>query len=382
MQARIQGSPDKLRERIMRDNSNSNTLREAIREEVIQGFAVEREKVTVRVPATSANMGPGFDCLGLAVNIWCELTVERSDKFEIIYKGEGAEQLPLDESNLMVTGMKAAFEAAGKPLPTLRYICDNRIPFARGMGSSSAAIVSGLIAGLILAGHRLPCWGAESLLQLACAIEGHPDNVAPVIYGGCQLGIFNGERWVTERVSLPSGIQIVMFIPDFIGKTSDARGVLKDQVSRKDAVYSIQRVAWLVNALATGNLDNLRDGCDDRMHQPQRAENVYKYLDPMIKSAMVAGAHAAYLSGAGPTVAAITSGASGDIFTQREAERVDKVVAEAMLAEAERVGVKGQIYITQPIESGAYVVSADPPFSEGIIKYERELHHEYLGNNK
>ena len=120
----------------------------------------------------------------MAVDLWSEVTVERSDKFEIIAEGDGAEQMPTDESNYMVVGCKAAFETAGKPLPTLRYHVKNRIPFARGLGSSSAGIVAGIVAGLVLAGHRLPCWGSEALLQIAAGIEGHPDNVAPAIYGG------------------------------------------------------------------------------------------------------------------------------------------------------------------------------------------------------
>jgi homoserine kinase len=210
----------------------------------IDEHAQERTSVTVRVPATSANMGPGFDCLGMALNIWSEVTISRSDHFEIVYEGEGSEMVPTDESNLLVTGVRAAFDAAGKPMPLLRYHCVNRIPYARGMGSSSAAIVAGLIGGLVLAGHRLPCWGSEALLQLACSIEGHPDNVAPVIYGGCQLGIHNGERWQSERVTLPAGIQVVLFIPDFIGKTSDARGVLEPTISRQEAIFSIGKSSF------------------------------------------------------------------------------------------------------------------------------------------
>mmetsp|Transcript_17348 Transcript_17348/g.25713 ORF Transcript_17348/g.25713 Transcript_17348/m.25713 type:complete len:319 (+) Transcript_17348:525-1481(+) len=314
-------------------------------------------------------MGPGYDCLGVALNIWSEVTISRSDKFKIIYEGEGENMVPCDESNLLVTGAKAAFKAAGKPMPMLEYHCINRIPYARGMGSSSAAIVAGLIGGLVLAGHKLPCWGSEELLQLACSIEGHPDNVAPVIYGGCQLGIHNGERWQSERVQLPSGIQVVLFIPDFIGKTSDARGVLESTVTRDEAVFNIGRVAWLINALSTGNLDNLKAGCQDALHQPQRSHKVYPFLNQMVEAAIKAGANAAYLSGAGPTVAAVTSGASGDIFTQRAAERVDKQVAEAMVRAALETKVNGKVFITNPVESGAYVVRADPEFSVGIIKY-------------
>ncbi|CAM9520935.1 unnamed protein product [Discosporangium mesarthrocarpum] len=341
-----------------------------IREEVIREAALERKRVVVRVPATSANMGPGFDCLGMALSVWSEVTMERSDKFEILYEGKGFEEVPLDETNLLVTGARAAFAAAGKPMPLIKYKCVNRIPYARGMGSSSAAIVAGLIGGLVLAGHKLPCWGHEALLQLACGIEGHPDNVAPVIYGGCQLGIHNNRRWISERVHLPPGIQVVLFIPDVIGKTSEARAVLEDKVDRKDAVFSVGRVAWLVLALQSGNINNLRWGSEDRMHQPQRSQHAsFKHVYPMIDAAIEAGADAAYLSGAGPTVAAITSGAAGDIFTQREKERVDHKVAEAMIMVAEEVGIKGEAFITNPTESGAYVVSAEPTFSEGAIRY-------------
>jgi len=260
----------------------------------------ERRKVTVRVPATSANLGPGYDTIGMALDMWSEITVERADRFEIVAEGEGADDVPKDESNLVVTGMKAAFAAAKKPMPLLKYHCINRIPYARGLGSSSAAIVAGLIAGLVLAGHQLPCWGSEELLQLAACIEGHPDNVAPAIYGGIQLGIHTGERWTSERVNTPPGIQLVLFIPDFIGKTSDARGVLDSKVERKDAVYNIGRVAWLVNALSTSNLDNLRFGVEDALHQPQRGKAVYKHLYPLIEAANAAGANGCFLSGRVP----------------------------------------------------------------------------------
>ncbi len=134
--------------------------------QVINEHAIERDSVTVQVPATSANMGPGFDCLGMALNIWSEVTIERSDKFEITYEGEGENDIPLDKSNLIATGLRAAFSSVGKPVPDLRIHVVSRIPFARGLGSSSAAIVGGLIGGLVISGHRLPCWGSEELLQV------------------------------------------------------------------------------------------------------------------------------------------------------------------------------------------------------------------------
>ena len=338
------------------------------------------------------------------MDLWTEVTVQRSEVFEITAEGEGAADMPKDETNYIVTGVKAAYETAEKPMPPLKYHIVSRIPYARGLGSSSAAIVAGIIAGLVLAGHRLPVWGSESLLQIAASIEGHPDNVAPVsfhmgralswissgqhwrdswlytslhdtkhkqkvIYGGFQIGIHNGTRWLTERIPTPPGLQLVMFIPDFIGKTSAARGLLKDTIDRQDAAFNIGRVAFLVHALAVGNLDNLKWGVQDKMHQPQRAAAIYPHLFPMIKAAEEAGACCAYLSGAGPTVMALTSGASGDIFTQREKERTDFTVARAMMEIAQEFGVKGRIVVTQASQDGARVVKVDPPFSTADITF-------------
>ncbi len=161
----------------------------------------------------------------------------------------------------------------------------------------------------------------------------------------------------------------MMFIPDFIGKTSAARAVLKDTISRADAAFNIGRVAFLVHALAVGNLDNLKWGVEDRMHRPQRAQAIYPHLYPMIKAAEEAGACCGYLSGAGPTVMALTSGASGDIFTQREKERTDFSVAKAMMQVAQTYNVKGRIVVTQATQEGARVVKVEPPFSTADITF-------------
>ena len=175
-----------------------------------------RNSVTVRVPATSANLGSGFDTIGIALDMWSEISVERAEKFSMTCEGEGADELPLDETNLVCFGVKRAFEYVGEEVPPLKYHCINRIPYGRGLGSSSAAIVGGLIAGLALCGKELQVYGEhslsaggeraepEELLQLACEIEGHPDNVTPAIYGGIQLGIKTGDdRWRSSRVNCP-----------------------------------------------------------------------------------------------------------------------------------------------------------------------------------
>eukprot|EP00759_Apiculatamorpha_spiralis_P035032 PhF_6_TR36050/c0_g1_i2/m.52299/K00872/thrB1; homoserine kinase len=153
---------------------------------------MERNSVTVRVPATTANLGPGFDVLGLALDIWLELTVTRSEKFSITLEGEGVGMMPMDETNYVVLGVQQSFKVAQKPCPTCSYKIVTRIPFGAGLGSSSAGIVAGLLAGLVLSGKQLPVKNHEALLQMATAVEGHPDNVAPAIYGGCQMGLESG----------------------------------------------------------------------------------------------------------------------------------------------------------------------------------------------
>ncbi len=161
------------------------------------GVFSECDKVCVRVPATSANMGPGFDVIGMAVDIWNQYTIEISDKFEIICEGEGEYDIPYDETNLVCVGVKLIFERAGKVIPLLKYHLLNSIPYARGLGSSSAAIVGGLIAGICLTGCDV---GIEELMNMATKIEAHPDNIAPAIYGGIRLSLFTSSRWITEKV--------------------------------------------------------------------------------------------------------------------------------------------------------------------------------------
>ena len=342
----------------------------------------ERDSVTVRVPATSANMGPGFDSIGVALDMWSEITVSRASKFKFTCEGEGADALPLDETNLVVQGVKKAFEYVGQELVPLRYHCKNNIPYGRGLGSSSAAIVGGLLAGLALCGKELRVYGQDSLysggtmaepeelLQLACELEGHPDNAAPALYGGIQLGIKTTDgQWRSSRVNCPADLQMVAFIPDFVGVTAELRAVLKDNISRKDAIFNIGRSAFLVNALNSNKLYDLRYGTEDVLHQPQRAKSVYKHFYPILKGAMNAGAHAVYMSGAGPTVLAITSGAAGDTFTQHGSERMERSIADAMLSAAEKVDCKGSVYITRPVVHGAYILKAEPPFSQGMVRY-------------
>ena len=339
-------------------------------------FGIERNSVTVSVPATSANIGSGFDCIGMAVDLHNEVTVTRSDKFEITVEGDGAEFIPRDESNLVVVGVKRAFEVAGKAMPPLKYHLKHAIPHARGLGSSSAAIVAGLLAGLVLTGHRLDVQGKEELLQLATEIEKHPDNVAAAIYGGCQMVIYSErqKRYMTERLPLPNELVCVCFIPaPGAGapgkKTEELRKVVPKEVPIKDTVTQVGHFGWLVHALMTGKIDNLQEGLEDRLHQRQRGEKVYSHLLPMIEAAYAAGAVGAWLSGAGPTVMCWVKGGAGDFFTQNPTHRKDYEVAEALRRVAVEVGVKGNVYVTHVASTGGVVVQADPPFSTALLTY-------------
>ena len=300
-------------------------------------------RVTVRVPATTANLGPGFDCIGLALDIWNETTVERAP-FAIDIQGEGESTLPRDARNLVVTGVLTAFRVAGSQAPEFAYACRNAIPSSSGLGSSSAAIVSGLLAGAAFTDRKFT---KDELLDLAASVEGHPDNVAPAILGGCQIGVRHEGKWYTDEVKLPPDLKAVIFIPDRSskGSTIETRMALAPEVSRSDAVYNIGRAAMLVNALSTHNLEALRVATEDRLHQPARS-HLFPYLNRLIKAALDAGAHGAFLSGAGPSVLALA--------THRE-----MTVAYEMTEAARLMGLSGTTRVVAPSPKGGHVVKSE-----------------------
>jgi len=277
----------------------------------------------------------------MALDIWNELTVTRGD-FSVATIGEGADLLPQDTRNLVVTGVEAIFNHTGEPVPGLQYECTNRVPYARGMGSSSAAIVSGLVAGSAISGADL---SNEELTILAADIEGHPDNVAPAIYGGCTVGVRNGtDKWIVDQVTVPEDLHAVLFVPDMLTNTHESRAVLPDQISRTDAVFNIGRAALLVNALSTGRLELLKYATDDKLHQPHRAQ-AFKALPQLIEAALKGGAHGAFLSGAGSSVLALA--------TERE------VTISYEMAETARIlGVDGNPMILSIAHEGASVMSS------------------------
>ncbi|HEU5129522.1 MAG TPA: homoserine kinase [Glycomyces sp.] len=270
-----------------------------------EGGATAMRSATVRVPATSANLGPGFDSLGLALDLFDEVTATALDPaagVTVEVDGEGAGTVAADERHLVAAAMLRAFDALGVPAPGLRLACRNRIPHARGLGSSSAAIVAGVVLADALAGGGMS--RAEKLV-LAGEIEGHPDNVAPCLLGGFTIayGTEDGARAVGIEPS--PRVRPWVFVPEHKGLTAAARAALPEHVTYADAVFNLSRAALLVDAI-TRRPSRLFDATADRLHQAQRAQGMpesARLLD-RLRAAGVAAA----VSGAGPTVIALSVG--------------------------------------------------------------------------
>ncbi|HHW44215.1 MAG TPA: homoserine kinase, partial [Desulfotomaculum sp.] len=225
--------------------------------------------VRVQVPATTANMGPGFDCLGMALKLYNTVEMVRTGAgLSIEVHGEGAFDIARDESNVVYRAALRLFKQVNCDPGGLRIRLINNIPVARGLGSSASAIVGGLIAANILAGSRL---SHRELLSLAAAVEGHPDNVAPAMLGGIIIStLVEGEvRYL--KIDPPPGLKVAVAIPDFPLSTRSAREVLPQQVSMADAVFNLGRVALLVAAMQQGRLEFLSTAMEDRLHQPYRS---------------------------------------------------------------------------------------------------------------
>ena len=302
------------------------------------GFATMNTSVKVRIPATSANMGPGFDCLGLALDIWNTVALEIGEcGFEIT--GEGTDQLPRDRSNMVYQGVARVFQELGRSVPPFRIVCHNDVPLTRGLGSSSAALVGGLVAGNSVCGGPL---AGSDLLEIAAGIEGHPDNVASALRGGCQVAVSHEGRVVAATVPMPDDLAAVLFVPSVPMPTEQARAILESNVARSDAVFNIGRAALLVQALASGDLTGLAIATDDRLHQPAR-ETMFPAMRNLFRAALGAGALGVFLSGAGPTVLAL---ARGREFT----------IGYEMADAAAKSGIDGQVKITRPTKRGAHVV--------------------------
>ncbi|WP_110588355.1 homoserine kinase [Microbacterium suaedae] len=262
--------------------------------------------VEVRVPATSANLGPGFDTLGLALSVYDELTVTalEAGELEISVEGTGADEIPTDASNLIARTIRYAYESVGIPAPGLRIAANNGIPHGRGLGSSGAAVVAGLLAAKGLLAGRAELSDTD-LLRLATELEGHPDNVAPALFGGLTIAWTDEESPQHKKLLVHRGVAPVVFVPQSTMSTSTARSVLDPAVSREDAVFNVSRSALLIAAL-TQSPDLLLAATEDRLHQDRRAEAMPE-TDALVRALRARG-FAAVVSGAGPSVLVLADG--------------------------------------------------------------------------
>ena len=304
--------------------------------------------IRVAAPATTANLGPGYDCLGMALDLWNTIEVEPMPDGaapSVSVSGEGAGELEDGPENLVYRSMEFLYRELGRPMPPLRVRCENEIPLARGLGSSAAAIAGGLAAANALAGTTGESgkFGQRDLLEMAATIEGHPDNVAAAVMGGLQLVVTEESTLYTVPVSIPAAIHAVVFIPDFRIATADARAVLPQQLSVADAVHNMARVALLVAGMSTNHPEYLAVATQDKLHQPYR-QPLFPAMKLLMKAAMDAGALGAFLSGSGSTVLALTQGR-------------EMTVAYEMAEAARQASVEGTVKVTQPTALGAHLVS-------------------------
>ncbi|MCL2767063.1 MAG: homoserine kinase [Peptococcaceae bacterium] len=258
--------------------------------------------IRVQVPATTANLGPGFDCVGMALELYNVVEMVQTDKgLSIEVSGEGADFIARDSENLVYRSARQVFKQAGFHPDGLRINLANNIPVARGLGSSTAAIVGGVIAANILSGRKL---AQKDLINLASSIEGHPDNVAAAVLGGIVISYRTDDEISCVKIQPPENMKCVLAIPDFYLPTKSARDVLPYQIPLQDVVFNLSRVALLVAALHRSDFTLLSAAMEDRLHQPFRAALI-PGLKKVLAAAKLAGAKGVTISGAGPAVIAL-----------------------------------------------------------------------------
>lgn len=270
--------------------------------------------IHIRIPATSANMGPGFDSIGIAVELYNHIWVEEQTAgLTIDVKRDQAIPVPTDETNLIYKTMKYFYEQKGLKMPGVHIVQEDYIPMVRGLGSSAACIVGGLFAANALAGNICD---KDELAQMAAQLEGHPDNSNPAIYGSMVVGAQDENKMNHVRLELPDDLIFATMVPDFPVSTADARGVLPDSYTRKDMVFNASRAALLVASMMTGKYENFDMAMEDCVHQPYRAQLI-PGMHEIFKHAKEFGAVASYLSGAGSTLMAMVTKDRAEEFERK-----------------------------------------------------------------
>ena len=257
--------------------------------------------IKVKVPASSANMGAGFDTLGVAVGLYNRLRIEEIPSgLEIKTLNSGGYVLQ-NENNLIYRAMRVVFDTVGYEPSGIRIIQNSAIPMTRGLGSSSACIIGGMVGANVMSGRQL---SYGEILNLASAMEGHPDNVAPAMYGGFCVSLTENGQVMTKSYKLNPRIKFAVMIPDYFVATKKSRGLLPEKVDLKDAAFNISRASMFQAALITGDMEKLRYAAQDRLHQPYRKDYV-DGMEEIFEKSYQAGSRATYLSGSGPTIVSI-----------------------------------------------------------------------------
>ncbi|MFS0516896.1 homoserine kinase [Nostoc sp. UIC 10607] len=285
--------------------------------------------ITVTVPATTANLGPGFDCIGAALKLYNEFKFTRLEEggLTIHVTGKEAERVQTDESNLLYQAFVKFYQHIEQTPPTVKIEIKLGVPLARGLGSSATAIVGGLVAANQLEGAPI---SQSQVMELAIAMEGHPDNVVPALLGGCRLAATSGAAWEICDIPWHKDVVPVVAIPNFELSTSEARGVLPTEVSRADAIFNTAHLGLLLRGLETGNGQWLKTALQDKLHQPYRKALIPGY-DALNIAAVSAGAYGMVISGAGPTLLALAD------------KLHSEAVEAAMLAAWEEEGITAEV---------------------------------------
>ncbi len=303
-----------------------------------------RWRVRVRVPATTANLGPGFDCLGLALDLWNEACFSpEGEGIRLIIEGEG-QGIPLDDRNLVIQAMRFFCDTRGLTLPQGLVIhCRNQIPVGSGLGSSASAVLIGLLGAARLLNSPLD---DQEALGLAARMEGHADNVAAALFGGLVIVATGKGNLLVKRIEIPPA-RVVVALPAFDLPTKSARAVLPAEVSMSDATFNMGRALLVVEALRSGGLELLSQAMDDRLHTPYRLPMI-PGAQAALEAAYQAGASAVTISGAGPSLIAFSAGDT-------------QTLARAMVSAFERKGVTARAFLLQTSSSGAVVETPPLP---------------------
>jgi homoserine kinase len=308
--------------------------------------------VMARVPASSANLGPGFDALGMALNLYAYIAMSPSDTTRVTLHGSNVQGLPTDKSNLLYQMAQRVFAEAGAPEMELEIAVRSDIPLTRGLGSSAAAIVGAIGAANALIGSPMD---RDKLFQIATQIEGHPDNVGAALYGGIIAAIWDGQRGKCVRIEPHARLEALAAIPTFELSTGKARAALPESVSRADAVFNVGHASMLIAALATGELGAIREAMADRLHQPYRAPLV-PGMERCLREAADHGALGAALSGAGPTLLALFDAAS----PRREE------LSSFMKNTLAEHGVEADMLWLKPDSAGLTILPAEQPLENAV----------------